>query len=430
MGDHLDNFTETIVRLQSEIAALKGDAESYRDQYQQEKQRRKDLQVRLNQSEHERRQMYDKMHVLMFEHLPAYSPKFNDIGRMDVSAEENDNMIGPYCIVSKIGKGCFGDVFRAVDSRSGRDEHYAIKCIKKTKFQRFKDVQQQAVEIHILKNYPHPNIIKLLDVVHGPENITVVMDLMQMDLHQYHDLMRRRSPAKQMSERDAKQVLFGILHPLAYLHSHGIAHLDIKPENILLDWNTVAGNLTHYNVRLSDFGLIKMADKPSTTRDVIRKAPCPVGTPGFFAPELVLGSKVECRIADMWSIGCVVMEITLGFTPEWMESYSAALSESSDFSDGIETELGLVRECEQLMENEELSQVINGLLHMDPSKRLTAEQTLAEPWLGEVLLVANQLAVKMSMEPTGSPSEPIQQETYDQRTHLVGPLPGYGHLVN
>ena len=427
LGDHIDNLMETIVRLRNEVVALKGDVESYRDQYHQEKQRRKELQVRLNHSEEERKQMFDKMHLLMFEHLPAYSPKFNDIGPIDVSAEDVEGMIGQYSIVSKIGKGCFGEVFRAVPPRS-RNEHCAIKCLKKKNFHRYKDVQQVAIEIHILKNYSHPNIVGLIDVVHGPENIYVAMELMQLDLHQYHDLMRRKSSAKQMSEQDAKQALYGILLPLAYLHSHGIAHLDLKPENILLDWNTVAGNLTHYNIRLSDFGLVNMADKPSVTKDVTRKARSPIGTPGFYAPEMILGSKVEGRIADMWSVGCVAMELTLGFTPEWMEAYSVAIKDPSFFSDGIESELSYAWEYEKMVENKTLSQMLYGLLQMDPASRLSAEQALAQPWLDDALLVGNQVAVKIDMEPTGSPCKPIRKEAYDERSNFVGPPPGYGPI--
>ena len=121
----------------------------------------------------------------------------------------------------------------------------------------------------------------------------MVTELCFMDLHKYHSEIG-------LSIESARQVVYGILQPLYHLHRHGICHLDLKPENILLSKSLDSHNASHKHVRICDFGLVSMAKKSDQTKNVIREAYA-CGTPGFYAPEMILHEKFEGRTADMVS---------------------------------------------------------------------------------------------------------------------------------
>lgn len=413
MGDNLEEYVEIIRNQKEEMAQI-------RENFRREYLRRKELERQLALADQENERCHDHMHTLMFGHLPTYSPKFKEIGPVDSSVKEDFDQVGPYFIGPEIGEGHFGSVLRACHRKS-RNE-FAMKVLQKDRLERYKDVQQVASEVHVLKNYSHPNIIKLEEVIHAPHNIYLVMELMGMDLQYYLNVIG-------VSEENAMQVLYGILQPLVHLHSNGICHLDLKPENVLLpqSLDVSSGRLVHQHVRLCDFGFARMASKPGTSKEVICSNAC--GTPGFWAPEMSGGSTFEGRRADMWSLGCVLMEITLGFTRHWTRSYEIASKDMAGFQEGIETVLEeLFKEGGDFSEHDKLISMLGGLLVMDPKKRMSAEEALDHPWLDDVLLSANRVELKMAMGMEVSPSQEDLKDVYKERKHLVGPPPGFGPL--
>ena len=91
-----------------------------------------------------------------------------------------------------------------------------------------------------------------------------------------------------------------MISALSYCHGLKKVHLDLKPENILLTKALASHNASHTHVRICDFGLSKMVRKSDRTKDVIlERYAC--GTPGFFAPEMILHEQFEGRRADMVS---------------------------------------------------------------------------------------------------------------------------------
>ena len=88
-----------------------------------------------------------------------------------------------------------------------------------------------------------------------------------------------------------KQLLDGV----SYLHSHRILHRDLKPQNLLLD--------TEGHIKLADFGLSRSFSLPTRvyTHEVI--------TLWYRAPELLLGGKLYCTAIDLWSLGCIMIEM-------------------------------------------------------------------------------------------------------------------------
>ena len=148
----------------------------------------------------------------MFLHIPQVSGKYKDVGSVNYDISESLTHVGKYQLGQKIGEGHYGIVQKGLDSVTNAE--HAIKILSKERMTRFKDLQQIAMEVHVLKHFGHPNIIFLQDVVHAAENIYLVMELCSMDLHSYHTKIG-------LAEDTAKHVIFGILRALEHLHSYG-----------------------------------------------------------------------------------------------------------------------------------------------------------------------------------------------------------------
>ena len=319
--------------------------------------------------------MKEKMRVLMFQHMPNASVQFDDIGPCNPHVEETDDLVGDYELGMELGSGHYGKVCIGIDLSNKK--RYAVKVLNKARISRFKDLQQVAMEVHVLKKYPHPNIVHLEEVIHAPLNLYLVTELCVMDLHKYHNDIG-------LSEFGAKHVIFGILKPLYHLHSQGIAHLDLKPENVLISANAQINSITHNDIRICDFGLVNMASTPEQSKDIIRKGYA-CGTPGFFAPEMILKNSFEGRQADVWSLGCIILELTLGFTKEWIESYDQIDTSPTSFKRGLEKCLEEIAP-ENYPRHRELLDIIHNCLSIDPMRRISSKDALVHAWLEEAIM--------------------------------------------
>lgn len=319
----------------------------------------------------------EKMKVLMFQHIPNSSMKFQDIGPCDVKIAESQGLIADYELGTELGEGHFGKV--CVGTNVSNKNKFAIKVLNKARINRFKDLQQVMMEVHVLTKYQHQNIVRLQEVIHAPQNLYLVTELCSMDLHKYHSEIG-------MSEIGAKHVTFGILKPLYHLHSNGICHLDLKPENILIAANADVNNITHYDVRLCDFGLVNMAKSPERSKEILRKGYA-CGTPGFFAPEMIIENAFEGRQADIWSLGCILLEITLGFTREWVESYDRVGDSKGAalFRQGLEVCLDEIAP-QHYPRHKQLLDIIHSCLSMDPMRRISSKEAMIHPWLEEAIM--------------------------------------------
>jgi serine/threonine protein kinase len=362
-----------ILEYSKHLRQLQHEVSQYRYLWQNERKLRNGIEEKFEGLLKEYSKLEERMDVLMYHHLPGVVPRLKDIGVVKYSILESFGSVGPYEIGEILGEGYYGSVRIAK-----RDNiKYAVKILKKSRLRRYKELQQVAMEVHVLKHYRHPGIINLEGIMHADENIYLVTELCSMDLHKYHNKIG-------LSEDSAKQVIYGILRPLQHLHSHGICHLDLKPENILLTQASDSSILKYTHVRLCDFGLVSLAPKPDQSKDIFRKGYA-CGTPGFYAPEMVLRNEFEGRRADMWSLGCIILEITLGFTHDWINAYEVADSDSVAFLQGIENsleEISVGRYADHLR----LVQMIHNCLSIDDSKRISSSQALIHPWLADIAL--------------------------------------------
>ena len=386
------------------IITLQDEVNECRDELELEGTRAKKMEEELEVARRENAKTQEQMRLLLFHHIPSVSPRFKDIGPVNYGIEEVSGRVGQYELGKVLGEGHYGMVQVGTSVKTGQP--FAVKVLSKDRVRRFKDLQQMAMEVHVLKRYPHPNIVHLREVIHAPDNIYLATELCLMDIHEFHN-------GAGLSEEGAKNVILGILKPLEYLHSHGICHLDLKPENILISRSADVKNLTYEDIRLCDFGLVNMAKKPEKSKEVYRQGYA-CGTPGFFAPEMILKREFEGRLADMWSLGCIILELTLGFTQQWIDSYELIDADPRGFQAGLEECLQEI-DIEKYPLHQNLLDIIHFCLKIEPANRLKSRYALRHPWIASISMAdENREDSGHSRQGSRSPNR------YAERQELLG----------
>jgi eukaryotic-like serine/threonine-protein kinase len=207
--------------------------------------------------------------------------------------------LGPYEIVSSLGAGGMGEVYRARDPRLGRD--VAVKIISgegppsPERLQRF---EQEARAVAALQ---HPHILSVFDVGTHEGRAYLVFELLE------GETLRERLSRGPLPARKAIEVTIQAAHGLAAAHAHGILHRDLKPENVVLG---------HEGVKLLDFGLAKLTE-PQAGGEATEATPLAtdegiwVGTPGYVSPEQLRGLPATPR-SDVFALGAVLYEMLSG----------------------------------------------------------------------------------------------------------------------
>ena len=211
--------------------------------------------------------------------------------------------LGPYEVHSAIGAGGMGEVYRAHDSRLGRD--VALKVLPdafNSDVERLGRFEQEARAIATLN---HPNIVAVYDI--GEQNGTryIVTELLD------GETLRAKLSAGAIPIRKVQEYALQIAQGLAAAHDKGIVHRDLKPENIIISKDGRA--------KILDFGLAKqnpvsmlagatITGVPQTTPGVM------LGTIGYMSPEQVRGLPADNR-SDIFSFGAVLHEMLSGQRP-------------------------------------------------------------------------------------------------------------------
>jgi len=241
--------------------------------------------------------------------------------------------LGPYEIVSALGAGGMGEVYRARDTRLGRV--VALKTLPDA-FVDDRDRRNRfEKEARILGALNHPNILAVFDV--GSEHGTAFFVSELLTGQTLRALIGNRALPVPLVLAYACQIARG----LTAAHDSGIFHRDLKPENIFIT--------TDDRVKILDFGLAKQitpgdVDANSTTAsDALTATGALMGTPGYMAPEQVRGQKVDHR-ADIFSFGAICYEMVSGqraFKGETsVETMNAVLKQDPPSLDGSQPDLG------------------------------------------------------------------------------------------
>jgi serine/threonine protein kinase/Tol biopolymer transport system component len=209
--------------------------------------------------------------------------------------------LGPYEILGPLGAGGMGEVYRAKDSRLGRD--VALKVLPESfarEGDRLRRFEQEARAVAALN---HPNILAVFDIGQHDGSPFLVSELLEGET--------LRAVLDRGSVPQRKTIEYGvqIAHGLAAAHEKGIVHRDLKPENVFV---TKDGR-----IKILDFGLAKLAQKTGTDSGDITltsehtAAGVVMGTASYMAPEQVRGETADPR-TDIFAFGAVLYEMLSG----------------------------------------------------------------------------------------------------------------------
>ncbi|QLG70803.1 hypothetical protein HG535_0A07450 [Zygotorulaspora mrakii] len=287
-----------------------------------------------------------------------------------------------------IGGGTFGSVYSAVNLDNG--EILAVKEIKiqdsKTMEKFFPSIKE---EMSVLEMLNHPNIVQYFGVEVHRDKVNIFMEYCEGG-----SLASLLEHGRIEDEMVTQVYTLELLEGLAYLHQSGVVHRDIKPENILLDYSGI--------IKYVDFGAARKiakngSDTVSASRTVAsnessssnEKEPLGepegpaaqdmMGTPMYMAPESITGSSNKGRLGadDVWSLGCVVLEMITGRRPwakldnEWAIMYHVAAGHTPQLPNKDEVSAAgrkFLRRC----------------LIQNASKRSSAVELLMDPWIVQI----------------------------------------------
>jgi serine/threonine protein kinase/Tol biopolymer transport system component len=210
--------------------------------------------------------------------------------------------LGPYEIVSPLGAGGMGEVYRATDVRLARD--VAIKILPAHLSSNSAAKQRFELEAKVISGLNHPNICTLYDVGHQDGLEFIVMEYLAGETLETR-LMKGPLSLEQVLDYGSQ-----IAHGLDKAHRSGIIHRDLKPANIML---------TRNGAKLLDFGLAKAGTQTATATDLTAGTVASsmthpgvvLGTFPYMSPEQVQGKSLDAR-SDIFSLGAVLYELVTG----------------------------------------------------------------------------------------------------------------------
>ena len=266
-----------------------------------------------------------------------------------IKGKNYSDLLNEYDILEHLGAGALG-VVQKVRHKASKQIR-AMKTIKKNTIYEEKNLK----EIENLMLLDHPNILKLYEYYYDKKNLYIITDFCEGG--ELFDKIKDRNGY--FSERDAATIIKAVLQAIAYCHSIGLVHRDLKPEHILLEGN----DLDH--IKIIDFGSSNLINQNQKLKERL-------GTAYYIAPEVL--KKNYDEKCDLWSIG-VIMFILLTGEPPFNGSNDEEILQNVkngyvDFSTSIFQEI-----------SNEAKDLLSKLLEKVPSKRISAIEALEHPWI-------------------------------------------------
>eukprot|EP00050_Salpingoeca_kvevrii_P019636 m.88539 g.88539 ORF g.88539 m.88539 type:complete len:473 (-) comp8507_c1_seq1:68-1486(-) len=319
----------------------------------------------------------------------------------------NNKLLEKYRMLTKAGEGTFSEVVKCQSLLDGS------LCVSKRMKHHYQSEEQvnNLREVQALRRLnPHPNIIKLVEVVFDPKNKTLdlVCELMEMNMYE-----RIKGRKHHLPESLVQSYMYQLCKSLDHMHRNGIFHRDVKPENILIRDEVL---------KLADFGSCRgIYSKPPFTEYI--------STRWYRAPECLLTDGYYSFKMDMWSVGCVFFEVmslyplfpgtneldqitkihdTMGTPSPQLLAKIRKNSPHMKFNFPHKQGTGLASKLPHA--SPECIDLLNGLLHYDPELRLSARQALKHPYFKN-LRDAEKRAARRLKAAEASPSKPSTAAT-------------------
>ena len=335
--------------------------------------------------------------------------------------------IGAYQLTRKLGVGEFANVYECMKRGEDRAtaKKYAFKAIKKARVQRHaqlhkakRNIKRVDTEVASMKKLSHGAVVRLYDVIQSPTMLYIVLEKGDRDLYSFLD---SHEYADGCPDDVVKSVMRIAALGLRHCHANGVAHRDLKPENILVvgqpgDWSMIEENddpCKRGVVKLCDFGLCADVSSGENLTDF-------VGSPCFFAPEILLDGSYDGRAADVWSLGCVMLEMLLGhaaFSQVWCPPYDQ-LKNDDKFRAAIHVAVQEVKAgCTECTPSP-LYLLLDKILELQPYRRISIEDVCQMEYFDLMQTSPNGHSkmlrmtydkMRQSFGPGGSPTKPLQR---------------------
>jgi len=236
--------------------------------------------------------------------------------------------IGAYEVVELLGAGGMGVVYRAHDTRLGRD--VALKVLPQAVAADPDRRARLEREARVLASLNHPHIASIYGIEDGPAGCALVMELVAGETLGDR-LARRASAAAGLPVEEALAITRQIADALESAHERGIVHRDLKPANVKVRADGM--------VKVLDFGLAKAfgpaAEDGATVTALSAQTHTVVGTPAYMSPEQARGEAASLQ-TDIWSFGVVLYELLTGVSPfrrpTTAETLASVLGSHPDYS--------------------------------------------------------------------------------------------------
>eukprot|EP00760_Papus_ankaliazontas_P012088 PhM_4_TR15186/c0_g1_i1/m.46554 len=272
-----------------------------------------------------------------------------------------------------LGKGSFGLVYKAMNRET--NEIFAMKEIVLVKDDA-SQIANVSREIRVMKQLDHENIVKYYGARRDGDRLYIHMEY--IDGGSIATILKDFGP---LHEKQAVMYCTQILTGLEYLHNMRVVHRDLKGENLLVDKKG--------RVKLADFG---------TSKELQTIAQTLAGTSHFMAPEVIRGTGHDFS-ADVWSVGCCVIQMLTGRPPfSNFEMYAAMTHICEHPSPWDATPASASEQCKDF---------VRQCMQPDPKKRATVSELLRHPWI-------------LSPPPTPAAAQPTDPRRRGQRVDTPG----------
>ena len=229
-----------------------------------------------------------------------------------------------YQLIKKIGEGSYGKIFLAQDTK--KNNLVALKIIDKTFLEILGKTEEAFIEQYMLIHLKNKNIINLLSCFQTKQKLIFVIEYFQNGNFENY-LKQIQSINGILSYETSKFYLAELLNVLFFFQEHNIAHLDLKPGNILMD--------ERLHLKIIDFATAKIIGKQYDlhTKKFVKKSKNNkinnhkkiklnnnnnlnlIGTIEYISPEMINGNIINYKSCDIWSFGIIMYELFHGYTP-------------------------------------------------------------------------------------------------------------------
>ncbi|KAH7700160.1 Protein T07F12.4 [Aphelenchoides avenae] len=202
-----------------------------------------------------------------------------------------------------VGHGSYGTVFKGVDRRSGTAKPVAVKKMASS--------MVKPGELEALKRVRNPHLVMLIDICDELDHFTyLIMELMDSDLDRH---LKWDATDGRLTNEDLRTVIDSLARGYYALYEQHVVHRDIKPQNILLNYNRKTGAID--TAKITDFGVSRVLENSDSQMCNVTGL---AGTFYYMAPEVganVLTTSAYDHSVDIWSIGCVIYQCLVGEMP-------------------------------------------------------------------------------------------------------------------